>query len=108
MPVSESAREVFVPKNPPASAVRSVSVIFDISVALEQEMNNMNDGVAQILASVEELSAKGQEILASFIFSHRLGSLLESFERHSFNIDLCALANDLVSQPFVGLLAKVA
>ena len=42
-----------------------ITVIFDISVALEQEMNNMNDGVAQILASVEELSAKGQEILAS-------------------------------------------
>ena len=42
-----------------------IAVIFDISVALEQEMNNMNDGVAQILASVEELSAKGQEILAS-------------------------------------------
>jgi len=42
-----------------------IAVIYDISVALEQEMNNMNDGVAQILACVEELSAKGQEILAS-------------------------------------------
>jgi len=42
-----------------------IAVIFDVSVALEKEMNNMNDGVTQILASVEELSAKGQEILAS-------------------------------------------
>ena len=42
-----------------------ITVIFDVSVALEQEMNTMNDSVAQILASVEELSAKGQEILAS-------------------------------------------
>lgn len=42
-----------------------ITMIFDVSVALEQEMNNMNDGVAQILASVQELSAKSQEILAS-------------------------------------------
>lgn len=42
-----------------------IAVIFDVSVALEKEMNTMNDGVTQILASVEELSAKGQEILAS-------------------------------------------
>jgi Na+-translocating ferredoxin:NAD+ oxidoreductase RNF subunit RnfB len=42
-----------------------IAAIFEISVALEQEMNTMNDSVAQILASVEEFSAKGQEILAS-------------------------------------------
>lgn len=42
-----------------------IAKIFDVSVALEQEMNNMNNRVAQILASVQELSAKGQEILAS-------------------------------------------
>jgi len=42
-----------------------ISGIFEVSVELEQEMNNMNNGVAKILASVEDLSAKGQEILAS-------------------------------------------
>lgn len=42
-----------------------IAAIFDISVALEKEMSDMNDGITQILASVEELSAKGQEILAS-------------------------------------------
>ena len=42
-----------------------ISRIFEVSVELEQEMNSMNDGVALVLASIEELSAKGQEILAS-------------------------------------------
>lgn len=42
-----------------------ISVIFDVSVKLEKQMNDMNNGIAQILVSVEELSAKGQEILAS-------------------------------------------
>lgn len=45
--------------------LKLIAVIFDISVSLEQEMENMNDGVAQILAFVEELSAQGVEILAS-------------------------------------------
>ena len=42
-----------------------IAKIFEVSVELEQDMNNMNDGVTQVLASVEELSAKGQEILSS-------------------------------------------
>lgn len=42
-----------------------ISGIFEVSVELEQEMNNMNHGVAHILTSVEDLSAKGQEIMDS-------------------------------------------
>lgn len=42
-----------------------ISGISKVSVELEQEMNNMNTSVAHILATVEDLSAKGQEILAS-------------------------------------------
>jgi len=51
--------------NDEQSMLTLISGIFEVSVELEQEMNSMNDGVAQILACVEELSAKGQEILAS-------------------------------------------
>lgn len=51
--------------NDEQAMVSLIAVIFDVSVTLEQEMNNMNDGVAKVLASIEELSAKSQEILAS-------------------------------------------
>jgi len=51
--------------NDEQAMLKLIAMISDVSVALEQEMNNMSDGVALILASVEELSAKGQEILVS-------------------------------------------
>lgn len=47
------------------SMLALISGISEVSVQLEKEMNNMTDEVSRILSSVEELTAKGQEILAS-------------------------------------------
>lgn len=61
----QSERVVRSTVNDEQAMLTLITVIFDVSVTLEKEMNNMNDRVTQILASVEELSAKGLEILTS-------------------------------------------